>query len=209
MRSRFCVLTCAAGLLGLSTTSQANLLTNPSFESGTGTDADNWVLTPTAAVLTQADYPAGTGTSPYGSRFLTFNNSIDLLGGSATQDIASLDGTTLYELSFAYGAFGTSGTQTLQVTINATSVPLPAQTYVVTDPSTDFSTLWQRATYQFISTPENVPTGITFADIGLTLTADSDLLVDDVSLVAVPEPASIGVIALGLAAMGRRRRVTR
>lgn len=191
------------GLTALS--APGDLLINGSFEAGAGTNIDNWVLVPTAAAGTTGGYPAATGTSPYGPRFLTFNAGLNTPGGSATQDIAALDGLTTYELSFAYGAIGTSGAQTLQVTINTGSAPLPAQTYIVSTPSLDFGTLWQRATYTFVGTLNQVPSGITFADLGVSLTGDSDLLVDDVSLVAVPEPFLLGWIGVGGLLLQRRR----
>lgn len=177
-----------------------NLITNGSFESGTGTAIDNWTLTPTAAAGTAANYPTATGTSPYGARFLSFNFGVNTAGGSATQDLSGLNGTTTYQLSFAYGALGTTGAQTLQLNINSVgSGSFPAQTYTVATPSLDLSTVWQRATYTFTGMLNLTPTGVTFADLGgTTLVGDSDLVVDDVSLVAtVPEPSTYAWIGTG------------
>ena len=202
MNLRLQLLTGCATLLAIATTASANLLTNSSFELGSGTAIDNWFLVPTAAGRTVADYPTATGSSPYGPRFLSFNADLSTPGGNATQDFGPLDPDTEYELSFAYGAFGTDGPQTLEVTINTTSAPLPLDTIVVTTPGTDFSTLWQRATYRFTGALNFLPSGVTFADLGVTLTGDSDLLVDDVSLVAVPEPSSFALAGIAAAAFG-------
>src|SRR5262249_53295371 len=161
-------LTGCASLLAIATTASAqNLITNPSFENGSGTDIDNWVLVPTAAGRMESDYPSASGSSPYGPRFLSFN--ADLLNtpaGNATNDFGPLNADQEYELSFAYAAIGTTGSQTLEVTINATSVPIPLDTIVVAPSGTDFSTLWQRATYRFTADLVNLPMGITFADLG-------------------------------------------
>lgn len=189
-----------------------NLIANGSFESGTGTDIDNWTLIPTAAAGTAADYPSAFGISPYGPRFLAFNAGGGTPGGSATQDFGALDGTTTYQLSFVYGAIGTTGSQTLQVTINTTSAPLPAQMYTVATPSLDLGMVWQRATFTFVGTLNQVPSGITFADLSTgSLIGDSDLVVDDVSLMAVPEPRSllwVGGAALALFWWMKRKRAS-
>ncbi len=197
---RKCYVVVAILMMGTVLSARAqNIITNGSFEFGMGTDIDNWTLIPTAAGRTAADYPSTTGTSPYGPRFLSFNFDGGTPGGSATQDFGMLDGTTTYQLSFAYGAIGTTGTQTLQVTINTTSAPLPAQMYTVTMPSLDLGTVWQRATFTFVGMLNQVPSGVTFADLSTgTLIGDSDLVVDDVSLVAVvPEPGSLFLFAGG------------
>jgi hypothetical protein len=206
MRQFHCLVFVAMTIL-MAGTAPANLITNGSFESVTDSNIDNWTLTPGASSGAVTDYTSATGTSPYGPHFLAFNAGLNITGGSATQDIAALDATTMYELTFAYGAIGTSGSQMLQLTINMSSVPLPAQTYMVTTPSNDFGTVWQRAVYDFQGTVSAVPGGVTFADLGADLTGDSDLIVDDVALVAIPEPTSAGLA--GVAAVGwllRRRR---
>jgi hypothetical protein len=177
---------------------------------GHSTTADNWTLVGTVVPSTAAAHPTATGTSPYGARFLAFNQGSDTPGGNATQDIAALDGSTTYELTFAYGALGTSGSQTLQLTINTTSAPLPAETYTVMTPVNNLATVWQRATYDFQGTLNQVPSGVTFADTGVNLTGDADLVVDDVALVALPEPTALGTLTLaGLGLLGVRRRSRR
>lgn len=198
------ILTALAACAG----ANANLLTNGSFELGSGTDATDWTLTPTAIAATVAAYQGigATGTSPYGARFLDFNGGNTAPIGSATQDFGTTTLGTTYVVSFAYGQYGGMvGDQTLNVTINATSVPAVAlQTYTNIAPSTDFGTIFKRASFTFVGT--GLPTGITFTDAGTTNTFSTDLFVDDVSVQAVPEPATMAVLGLGALGLLRKKR---
>lgn len=190
--------------------SAQNLVQNGSFESGSGTNIDNWVITPTATADTVANYTTsygGSGTSPYGAQFMSFNRGGSLAIGSATNDFGVTTLGTTYQVSFAYAQFGGSaGDQALTVTINNLSAPsiLETRTYTDASPSKGFGLVWKRASFSFVGI--GIGTGITFTDAGSLGIANSDILVDDVSVQAVPEPASMAALGLGAVALLRRRR---
>jgi hypothetical protein len=169
-------------ILALSSGAQANLVTNGSFENVTGASIDNWVLVLDARSDAASDF--GTG-SPYGSLVLAFNaETLDVGGGSATQDFGTTETGVTYMVSFAYAQIGGApNAQTLGVTINTTSVPIPQQLFTDSSPTNDLSTGWKRGSFTFVG--NGLATGITFTDA--IAATGSDLIVDDVSIVAVPE----------------------
>jgi hypothetical protein len=185
------MLAVAIGGLGVSAHhAAANLVANGSFENTTGSSIDNWVLVLGARSGAALTYGGG---SPYGPLLLAFNSeSLDLAAGSATQDFGVTDSGTTYLVSFAYAQSGGSpNDQTLGVTINATSVPIPQQLFTDSSPTTDLSTGWKRGSFTFVG--DGLPTGITFTD--LVPFPGSDLLVDDVSITAIPEATALALMA--------------
>lgn len=196
-------------LVGASAHAAGNLVSNGSFELGSDITATDWAITPTAGIGTVSFAPAygGSGTSPYGDRFVSFNGGDSQPGGTVSQGgIATIAGQ-LYQVSFAYGQFaGTPGDQTLQVGIGdeSTLSLLAAHSYTNMTPSTDFGTIWNRGKFTFVGTGNTV--GIGFTDLGTVNTYSTDLVLDDVSVQAVPEPTSMAALGLGALAMLRKRR---
>ncbi|RYG23582.1 PEP-CTERM sorting domain-containing protein [bacterium] len=196
-------------LVGASAHAAGNLVSNGSFELGTGASATDWAITSTAGVSTVSFAPAygGSGTSPYGDRFVSFNGGDKQPGGTVSQGGISTIAGQLYRVSFAYGQFaGAPGDQTLKVGIadESTLSVLAAHSYTNMSPSTNFGSIWNRGSFNFVGTGNLV--GIGFTDLGTSNTYSTDLVLDDVSIQAVPEPASMAALGFGALAMLRRRR---
>jgi hypothetical protein len=187
----------AAALAGSAPRAAANLVLNGSFEETDGTNIDEWVLVLGARPGEALTYGGG---SPYGPQLLAFNSEpLDLAAGSATQDFGVTASGTTYLVSFAYAQFGgLANEQTLGVTINLTSVPAPQELFTDNAPTTDLSTGWKRGSFTFVG--NGTLTGITFTD--LVPLGGSDLLVDDVSIVAVPEANALMLLTAVTAAAG-------
>ena len=75
-------------------------------------------------------------------------------------------------------------------------------------PATDLNSTWQEFTFSYISRPDGTSNTIIFSEIGGGAYAG----LDDVTVVAVPEPSTWALALLGFAGLGmagvRRARLT-
>jgi len=182
-------------------------ITNGSFQDGSGTTATGWTLGGSNALaLTDADYIAnagGYGASPYGGRFLSFNAADVAADNWAYQDFATTAGTE-YTVSFAYGNYGASTLQTLNVSLSDDNYgTLASASFADSTGTTDLSALWNSTSVTFVAASST--TRLTFTDAGST-TSSTDLFVDNVAVEAVPEPMTMLALAGGAVALLRRRR---
>jgi len=181
-------------------------LSNGSFQSGAGTLADDWTLTGSSSLaLTDTDYivnAGASGASPYGGRFLSFNAADDAADNTASQWFNTTVGTS-YLLSFAFANYGVSLTQVLNVSVqDSGSNTLTGFSLIDGSGGTDLGTIWNETSLVFTATTST--TLLTFTDAG-SATPSTDLFVDNVAVTPVPEPATLAVLGLGLAAIRRRR----
>lgn len=153
--------------------------------------------------------------------------SFSFLGGAATN--TSLGSSDIW-LSPSHGLGGSKGTYTSSQAMVANSTSLSPWTITFTTPVASFGGYWQSAfddstlSFQFFDTnnvamntitktPPNTGTltwyGFTFTggiSKVLVTSSESYQIVDDFTANSVPEPATMAVLGLGIAALVRRRR---
>jgi len=203
----------AAGALALvPTTASAQMVTNGGFESPTISDPccntvppdplPGWTATPNVNVVN------GTFSSTNGNLAFEGTQYLDLVGqggtGSIYQDLTTSIGQT-YTLTFAYShnLFAPN-----EATSASASVAVGSLFGILMHNTGDTSNLdWRVYTNTF--TASGTTTRLTFTN--LTGGPNEGLLLDSVSVAAVPEPGTWAMMLLGFGAIGmamrsRRRR---
>jgi len=189
--------------IAMSTTGSfaANLVTNGDFSSG----LSGWSTTATVNAATDADYIAHAGASGSSgfANYAAFGGG-NQPGGSIWETLSTTVGH-VYNLTFYYGGYGSTNTQTLDWSIGSLSsfVSVPAKWL-----STDLTGIFNKFSLTFTATSAN--TVLKFADVSAH-SANADMLLGKVSVTAVPGPAAgaglpaalLGVI--GFALLRRRK----
>ncbi len=199
--------------LAFSAISSANLVVNGSFESpdvvatsddglGTywyvrnGTSADGW--TRSGSQWTWLDSRPGKWIASDGEQYTEVESGY---AGSISQTIATWAGQS-YRLTFDYAAnpylSSTNPDDSLRLYLNGS-----AFAYVDGSDSTTDDLDW--TTYAYVFTASSTSTELRFQD-GYTNFPYHGGFLDNVTMVAVPEPATLGVLGLGLVSLIRRRR---
>lgn len=192
-----------AGLLTASATgaSAANLVSE-NFDTGygaftvTGTTIDRLAARPAYQNCCGA-----TGTeAALDNPFVAFGGGNAANDGALSTTFATVLGK-IYTLSFSAGAFG-GGTDLLSYAINGVGETLTT----VADNNAD--TTFKSYTATFVGTGN--PTTLSFSDPGAGINVDTVL--DNVTVTAVPEPATWGLMLagfafVGVAARNRQRKV--
>ncbi|MBC8141945.1 MAG: hypothetical protein H7Y38_10945 [Armatimonadetes bacterium] len=191
-----------------------NLITNPGFEDGT----TGWTLTGNGVGSPYFNYSL-TPTPSFETEMLTFNGGQAAPNAVLSQSFATTPGTS-YLVSFVYGNYyNLSDTATQSVTADAVNTANSAvlNSAIVTDTAlgnqTTFVTVMDTM-YTFSFTATGINTTLRFTDSALSTTANSDGILDNVSVVAVvPEVGTLSLCASGASLCGvivlRRRPVTR
>lgn len=175
-------------LFSLTTTANAqNLLTNPGFES----NIDGWELTGNGGANTYTNLSM-TPTAPFGTGLFQFNGGQAEPNAVLSQSFATTPGT-LYSVSFVYGNYyNLTDTATQSVTAVAVNTASDAvlNSAIVTDSvsgnQTGFAAVMD-TTYTFSFTATGVNTTLRFTDSASSTTGNSDGILDNVSVIAVPE----------------------
>ena len=220
-------ITRAAVLLTLVTAgaANANLISNGSFESAAagfsggpgrqyyvaginGTSISDWTLEGTGDVYLHLTPDIGNVLGQQFNFSQLGNQYLDLSGGSgggtsgnhATifQDFITTPSDN-YELSFFVGA-AYSPLPSINVQLAGASSILD-QTVSATAPATNI--VWTRMSFQFVA--DSATTRLSFRDISGV--DDNYSFVDNVSVSAIPEPATALLVGLGLVGMAAGRRV--
>jgi hypothetical protein len=216
MNTRSLSLAAAVCLACLAAPASANLLTNPGFELGTlvndgnatmtlnagSTTITGWTVTGDQLSWIQAGNPFGL-TAQDGSRFLDLTAYVTGAPfGGVTQSIATAAGLQ-YLLTFYIGSY-TQRWGGPPVSIQASAAGT-TQNFSVTTAST--ASTWTPFSMTFIATGTTTSVTLT-GSAGVEYIGLDNVSVDQVGGAAVPEPATYGLFALGLAtlALYRKRR---
>jgi hypothetical protein len=186
---------CTALLALTTTAAHANLLNNGSFELG----LTGW--SSAGPVSVRSDQQPSDGASS-----LVFDYGVGMFGNEVTQALTLRPGTT-YTLELDYWGWGATTQHRLLInvslfntTVNGYISIFNAEVFPTSAIPADYRTFTGSFTVpQVPSFPLNTPTIVWLKD--LTPAANgvvSDLNIDRVSLVAVPEPAVYAQLALGL-----------
>jgi hypothetical protein len=177
----------AGSVIALCVSARGNIVQDPGFES----DAEGFTNAP--AFLSGGDWQVTLGTiyladftldAHSGNNYLEISPDGTL---STIQQILTTQSGNDYNLSFYYES---EVTDPITIDFGATSISL-------SDAPTDG---WVPATYNGLAAT-SASTALSFS------TADEGVFLDDVSVTPVPEPASLGLMALvGIGMMARRSR---
>jgi PEP-CTERM motif len=178
----------AASVIALCVSARAqNIVKDPGFESDTSEsiNAPNYLSSNDWQVTSGTSYVADFANDAHsGNNYLEISPDSDT---STIQQILNTQSGADYNLSFYYEV----------LVLDPTTIDFGSNTETISDTTTDG---WVPATYNDLSASSS-STALSFS------TANEGVFIDDVSVTAVPEPASLGLLSVaGIAIMARRRK---
>ena len=188
-----------------------NLIQNPGFESG----GANWTNTGNVDFALYSGYGM-TPTVAFGTGLANFNAGDTTPNAVLFQSFATSPGAP-YRVTFVYGNFNANGggaTQTITAAaINTSNTALLGSVVasdIVGGLQTGFAAVMD-TTYVFEFNAISTDTTLRFTDFAANSTLSTDGILDNVSVVVIPEAGTIALVLPGIALAGlvvlRRKRV--
>jgi hypothetical protein len=209
LRAVWRVATALAALLTASASSQASLLRNGDFELGSGI---GWDISGSATVVPEAGYfhTGAINHFPVGFQALNFGGGDAPATGVVAQTFDTVAGQR-YTLDFDYGKYSHgAGAQVVQVQVVNLSGGQGLRDFSVSDPTGSTNLAVVLSPYHSDFTALGSRTRLIFSDRSPT-TVSTDGVLDNVVIAAVPEPAGLALMAVGISMVGfvGRRRTRR
>jgi len=179
---------------------QANLVTNGDFETGdftSWTHSGNTFVGSDVLFRTQA---SAAGSFPRGVYVVDFGGGDTPATGVLMQDIATNPGQE-YKLTLDYGKFGAGADpQSLLVEAIDPSNNQRLLNTVISDPLGEGNLALVFGNYSYLFVASNSSVRLSFSDVSLG-TVNADGFLDNVSVAAVPLPASVWLFLSGLSSL--------